>query len=396
MRGLAKRSVGAWGRFGGRSSGNRARRVVRVAALSLRRLLSIALSVSLVLVGVNFAPNAAAAPPSSTRNLPPVAVISGYAVAYVDTPMTVDGSRSHDPDDAIVSYEWDLDDDGDWDLKTAGPFCENVFRGAGQRYVRLRVTDTRGATSIDRRVFTVHVDKWAPVAAFTAPAQVAAGAPAMLDASASRDQRGTIRAYEWDFDGDTTTDTSTADPIAEHAWSAPGEYTTSLTVLDHAGNRDTTSTVISVVPGADPKPLPVTGLSAADVPADEGGSIRIEWDASTEADVVTYHLYRRQRDLQTFIPLVTLGGMTTWIDTGLENGVVYEYAVTALDAAGQESDLCAPAVATATDDLAPLTPAGLAVVDAPADAGDALVVSWDAVGAPDLAGPAVRARLRHG
>jgi hypothetical protein len=74
--------------------------------------------------------------------------------------VTLDGSRSSDPDagDSVVSYEWDLDSDGTYgetgdsaergDERGAAPtFCATGLVGSTTRTVWLRVADGHGGTS---------------------------------------------------------------------------------------------------------------------------------------------------------------------------------------------------------------------------------------------------------
>ena len=64
--------------------------------------------------------------------------------------VTLDGSGSYDPDpgDSIDSYEWDLDNDGEYDDAT-GKSAEFHSDVEGVHVVRLKVTDLYGATGTD-------------------------------------------------------------------------------------------------------------------------------------------------------------------------------------------------------------------------------------------------------
>ena len=78
-------------------------------------------------------------------------------------------------------------------------------------------------------------------------------------------------------------------------------------------------------------------------------SVHLTWDASTDNIGVTgYRIYRDG------VAVATIGPATSWDDGGLSPGTGYTYAVTALDAAGNESQASATAQAT-TDPGTPTT-----------------------------------------
>lgn len=91
-------------------------------------------------------------------NHDPVAYAGGPYTTGPGVSINLDGSGSYDPDesvgDFIVSYEWDLDNDGECDDASGEtvPFESSV---EGIFVVRLRVTDSYGATSIDATLVIV-------------------------------------------------------------------------------------------------------------------------------------------------------------------------------------------------------------------------------------------------
>ena len=86
-----------------------------------------------------------------------------------------------------------------------------------------------------------------PVAVLLAPSEVEVGEIAVFDASASTDPDGGIVAYRF-IPGETEEELITSDPILEYTYSAAGDYTITLTVLDNRGGKDSTAATISVVP----------------------------------------------------------------------------------------------------------------------------------------------------
>ena len=85
---------------------------------------------------------------------PPVADIGGPYTASEGENFTLDASGSYDPDDDIVSYEWDLDDDGAYDDGT-GVTTTVAFDDNGVYAVGLKVTDGYGDYDTDSTSVTV-------------------------------------------------------------------------------------------------------------------------------------------------------------------------------------------------------------------------------------------------
>ena len=92
----------------------------------------------------------------SATNAPPIADANGPYIGVVDSPIAFDGTGSYDQDGTIVSYEWDLDDDGEFDDAT-GPTPTKTWDAPYSGNIRLRVTDNDGATGIDSTTLTVEI-----------------------------------------------------------------------------------------------------------------------------------------------------------------------------------------------------------------------------------------------
>jgi len=89
--------------------------------------------------------------PDEQANNPPVADANGPYSGMVGQTIILDGSGSSDPDpgDMIVSYEWDLDFDGQYDDAT-GVNAQHTWNSAYSGNIGLRVTDTFGDTDTDQ------------------------------------------------------------------------------------------------------------------------------------------------------------------------------------------------------------------------------------------------------
>ena len=89
-------------------------------------------------------------------------------------------------------------------------------------------------------------------------------------------------------------------------------------------------------------PAPPSDPWAADRPDDDGGKIDLGWADSPSSDVAAYRVYRAERPGG---PYTLLSERSTdssvdylaYVDTGLTDGTVYHYVITAVDSAGRES-----------------------------------------------------------
>lgn len=203
---------------------------------------------------------------------PPVADPGGpYLAAKCET-ITLDGSASYAPGGLLypdpthpwhgelVSWEWDLDNDGAFDDAT-GETVEWMSCVKGLYVVGLKVTDDLGAT--DSQDTVINVANRPPEAEAGGPYSCALG-EITFDGSGSTDpdegETETLE-YRWDFESDGIYDTSwSADPTATHTYPACAEYTATLQVRDTDGATDTdTADVVPNRPpdcsGAHPDPL---------------------------------------------------------------------------------------------------------------------------------------------
>jgi len=99
-------------------------------------------------------------------NLPPVADANGPYMGDEGSEITLDASGSSDPDNNLASYEWDLDNDGEYDDAT-GITTEVLFGDNGTFTVGLKVTDDLGESGTDTA--EVMVSNVAPTVTLTGP-----------------------------------------------------------------------------------------------------------------------------------------------------------------------------------------------------------------------------------
>lgn len=77
----------------------------------------------------------------------PNAWINGPYVVKVGGTIRIDGSGSYATNGTIVSYEWDFNQDGVYDLKTTKPTFNHTFTTEFDGVLTLRVTDSNGKTN---------------------------------------------------------------------------------------------------------------------------------------------------------------------------------------------------------------------------------------------------------
>jgi hypothetical protein len=101
-------------------------------------------------------------------------------------------------------------------------------------------------------------------------------------------------------------------------------------------------------------PSPPTGLTVADTPNDNGGSLTATWAASGSPDVVSYQVSYRVQGTQAWTDL-NVGADLSAVITGLQNSpVTYEVTVAAIDFNGQASPENPLEESQAHDNLAPI------------------------------------------
>lgn len=183
--------------------------------------------------------------------------------------IVLDGSLSSDPDgDAIVSYAWDFDGDGTFEVPGATPtFSAAGMDGPMDVYVHLKVCDEHGACSVGTT--EVEIENVAPEVTITAiPAIVPvnttfgvsasftdAGTPDTHTAACVLgDEGGVPHAGTVSETGGTgTVQASSAGTVpASHIdYALPGIYTVAMTVADDDGGTGTaTATVVAYDPSA--------------------------------------------------------------------------------------------------------------------------------------------------
>ena len=166
---------------------------------------------------------------------PPTAAAEAPSLVCAGDVVLFNGTRSSDPDEGQLLYEWDFGDGS----SAPGVSPVKRYRQAGHYAVTLRVQDDSALPcdhGLDRIGVTV-VD--APVAVAGDDRRVCAGQPITFDGTASRDFDDVVNGYQWDF-GDGSHGGG-AEPT--HVYERAGDYRVKLTVTgDQIGDCDNRNT----------------------------------------------------------------------------------------------------------------------------------------------------------
>jgi predicted secreted protein len=264
---------------------------------------------------------------------------AGAAQTRVDgASVGLDGTGSHDPDGAIVSYAW---------AQTGGPavtlagadtarptFVAPAVAASTTFTFRLTVTDDSGATASATTTVTVgHVNR--PPVANAGPEQtVDEGSEVTLDGSASSDPDGSIASYAWAQTGgpamtlvgaDTARPTFVAPDVAIES-----VMTLRLTVTDNSGASASATTTVTV--GHANRP-PVASAGPEQT-VDEGSEVTLDGSASSDPDgsIASYAWAQTGGPAMTLVAADTV--RPTLIAPDVEVGTALGFRLTVTDNSG--------------------------------------------------------------
>lgn len=270
--------------------------------------------------------------------------------------VTLNGAQSFHQQEgrSIVAWEWDLDNDGVYDV--SGPVVTTQFPEAGQYPVRLRVTDDGDVPLVDSIELTVQV-----AAGPLKPTAVAGGpylfcpqdAHWWLDGSASvnpdegRGQAGgepdRITEYAWDLDSDLDFADALGARVDAAAQLRPlgvGDHLVRLRVTDNsraaypgAVSADLTDIAVTQVRIRDESDLLCSCM--ADLAArPKNSKIQLTWSDTGAHDYVVYRSVQRGGPYEAIA--VTDSRYSTYLDLGLPLDVPHYYVVAARGRNGLE------------------------------------------------------------
>jgi PKD repeat protein len=271
-----------------------------------------------------------------TLNRPPVAEAGGPYYGNEGTNITLNASRSTDPDNNIVLYEWDLDNDGQYD-DAAGVTTEVSFPDDGEYIVGLQVTDEGGLSAAD--TITITVNNVAPqITSIYAPVTPLKFGT-IVNVSATFDDPGTADTFTatWNWDDGTTSSGIVNDHsvAGSHTYTTPGVYTLRITVTDDDGGSASTTYQYIVV--YDPTGGFVTGGGwfidpATGEKAHFGFNPKYQKDSIIPKGETEFKLGDLKFKSTSHEWLIINAAKAQFKGTGTINGVAgYEFLITVLD-----------------------------------------------------------------
>lgn len=277
----------------------------------------------------------------------PVAVID-HSPEFGKPPLKVlfDASGSYDPDGEVVSHSWNFGDG----QTGVGKKIFHTYTKRGSYVVTLTVKDNDGLPGIAQA--TVRVSD-PPVARFTmTPSRGVAPLTVRFDASASRDPDGSIVLYAWDF-GD---DSSGTGKITSHTYPEDDDYTVTLEVFDNVGIGSLASRTLKVLRVYPPNNVTWSFVENRNLFFKEYLN-EVRWQENPKnpqygITISRYNIYRRSTGTASLEHIGAVKADTfRYLDRGLqrEDENRFEYAVTAVDSQGNESDPGGVTISAAQD-----------------------------------------------
>jgi len=185
-----------------------------------------------------------------TSNTPPIADLSAGEPyqGLVGEPILFDGSRSHDPDGSIVSYQWMFGDGNTGTGKTA----MHTYTIADSFTAVLTVTDNQGATGSDTTTVTITLANLPPSQpTLSGPHKGVINTTSAYTATSTDPENSTLfYTFAW---GDGLSNTTGAEvsgtPVTfVHTWGHAGIYNLSVTASDgETSSAPATMTVLMSV-----------------------------------------------------------------------------------------------------------------------------------------------------
>ena len=289
----------------------------------------------------------------TVENVPPTARAGSDRTVDVDEVVTFDASASSDPGADNLTYEWDLDGDGEYDA--GGVEVDQQYRSEGTYAVTLQVSDGDGG--LDTDTLSVEVQNVPPTADAGENLTVVTGEPTLDGTRSSEGDSSDTLTYEWDVDDDGTYEVDGAEP--GHYYSENGTYNVTLQVSDGDGGTDTDTTTVTVEPDTEP---PVVGFTTdrrsvndktvafdATASSDNARIVGYQWDfgdGATTTGPTPTHTYDDPGDYNVTLTVTDSAGYETTVNVSIaienvpptadagENQTIFAGEPLTLDASG--------------------------------------------------------------
>lgn len=312
--------------------------------------------------------------------------------------VTLNASASYVPDGGLVNYLWDFDGDGIFEAstgenpETTHTYTDNARFNATVKLIRIEDEFANGDSSqvsfstgsanatVSVKIVTLNLSGNQPPHARCLADRTFGAIPLTVnfDASTSSDEDSSIEFYEWDFDGDGTTDYASTTPSATFTFGTPSLSKVRIKVIDEEGGYDTLLIpVITSNPDGDWPPSaemlinPTLGSAPLNVMIDGSGSL------DPDGSIVSY-----EWDLNGDFTFDINTGTNSVFDYTFTDSGIYNVWLKVTDSAGQ-FDLARTLVNVNT---APFI--GLEAI--PESGPGPLTVTFDASSSEDLDGSIVK------
>lgn len=173
---------------------------------------------------------------SFTTNYAPDPGFTSSSPVLTQNDLGLDASGSTDQDGDTLSYTWDTDQDGTFELSGVTP--SHSYGDDGTYDITLKADDGLTTSTTTK---TVTVENRDPTADFTSTKD---DKTLSVDGTGSTDQDGSISSYEWDWTDDGTFESTGS--TSSHTYSSGGDYNVELKATDDDGATDTIVKTVSI------------------------------------------------------------------------------------------------------------------------------------------------------
>ncbi|MDI6793966.1 MAG: PKD domain-containing protein, partial [bacterium] len=299
--------------------------------------------------------------PGAANFIPPTADAGGpYSGNETDT-ITLNAGASTDSDGKITLYEWDINNNGTYEISTSDSSYAYSWMDDYSDSVILRVTDNDSQTNTAS--VSVRISNRAPIASADGPYSGGIGDTITLAGTAVDSSPHDTFTYNWDLNNDGTYETlSTQNPST--SWNVAGTYSVTLKVTDDDGGIDTDTTKV-VISDRIPPVVTITAPNNGNNTTTTQPQIIISgWASDTGTGVVTVSLNTGDSNTGNtvnFSFLVTLNPDTnTFVitardgagNTGTDTIIIYYSSpcpVLAADFTAGDTSGCVPLVVNFSD-----------------------------------------------